>query len=120
MRRLLILVMIVLLPLRSWAGDLMGVEMAARSTVSAMAGAMPPGCAMHHSQPSQAHTPEANVGHAHSDGKTCASCGLCIPMAELAVARLEVTTFAMHTPPLMGSADFMSASLAPTVKPPIF
>ncbi|MDI1259123.1 hypothetical protein [Aquabacterium sp.] len=41
-------------------------------------------------------------------------------MAELAVARLEVTTFAMHTPPLMGSADFMSASLAPTVKPPIF
>lgn len=121
MRRLLILIMIVLLPLRGWAGDLMSVQMAMSSAVSAsMDAAMPPGCPMH-SQASQAH-PGSDTDGSQSQGdmKNCASCGLCVPLAELAHARFDSVAFAGHAQPVIGDAEFVSASLAPTVKPPIF
>lgn len=121
MRRLLVLIMIVLLPLRGWAGDLMSVQMATRSAVSAsVEAAMPPGCPMH-SQASQAHPGQDGEGSpSQGDMKNCASCGLCVPLAELAHARFDTVAFAGHAQPLVGDAAFVSASLAPTVKPPIF
>ena len=114
MRRLLILILIVLLPLRGWAGNLMSVQMATSGVVSVAveAAAMPPGC------PMQAHS-ETDGSHPHGGMKNCVSCGLCIPLAELACVRLDIATFAGHVQPVIGDADFESISLAPTVKPPI-
>lgn len=63
--------------------------------------------------------PDAD-GQDHGDMKNCTSCGLCIPLAEWALARFDVVTFAKHVQPLTGVSDFVSASLTPTVKPPIF
>jgi membrane protease subunit (stomatin/prohibitin family) len=120
MRRLLILVMIALLPLRGWAGDLMGIQMATSGSGSMVTQAMPPGCPMH-AQASQAH-PEPDKGGPQTQGdmKNCASCGLCIPLAELAFTRPDIVSLAKHVQPLIGDVDFVSASLAPTVTPPIF
>ncbi|WP_230181003.1 hypothetical protein [Aquabacterium sp. CECT 9606] len=52
--------------------------------------------------------------------KNCASCGLCIPFADLAFSRFDVVTAAKDTQPLFGAANFASALVAPTAKPPIF
>lgn len=120
MRRLLILIMIVLLPLRGWAGDLMSVHMVTGSFIAKTTGAMPPGCPMH-AQSGQSDAAQDDAGgQDQSDMKNCASCGLCIPLAELTLARFDVITFAKHVQPLTGGSDFVSASLTPTVKPPIF
>jgi len=120
MQRLFILLMIVLLPLRGWAGDVMSVRMATGGSVFLMADAMPPDCPMH-AQAGQASAAADVSGEQPFGGmKNCASCGLCIPLAELTAARLELVTFATHVQPLMGNSDFMSASVAPAVKPPIF
>lgn len=51
--------------------------------------------------------------------ENCASCDLCIPIAELASARLDIVGFAAQALPLTGGANFVSASPAPTLKPPI-
>ncbi|RZI86746.1 MAG: hypothetical protein EOP38_00145 [Rubrivivax sp.] len=119
MRRLLILMMIVLLPLRGWAGDLMSVHMVTGGLSSKAAAAMPPGCPMH-AQTGQSHTAQDADGQDHGEMKNCASCDLCIPMAELAQARFDGTTFAKHVQPQTSGPDLVSASLTPTVKPPIF
>ncbi len=121
MRRLLvILVMILLLPLRGWAGDVMGVQMAARGALAQVADDMPPGCPMHAQAGQVQAGDDADGTQVHGDMKNCASCGLCIPLLALDVARLDAVTFARHLKPSMGFAGFVSASVAPTVKPPIF
>lgn len=120
MRRLLILIMIVLLPLRGWAGDLMGVQMATSGVASNVADAMPPGCPMH-AQTGQAHSgPDTDAAPSHGSVENCASCGLCIPLAEFAGARLDLVAFANRVQPVLDDAEFVSAALAPSVKPPIF
>jgi len=114
MRRLILIVMIVLLPLRSWAGDLMGVEMAMSGTVPVLASAMPADCPM-----LAAGTAEADGGKTPPGMGCCTSCELCIPFTELMSSKLDVVTFAAHAKPLTGLADFQSAAPAPTLKPPI-
>jgi hypothetical protein len=68
--------------------------------------------------------PHAQTNQAQSapgEMKNCASCGLCIPLAELAFTQPAVITFfTVQILPPMGDSSFASASLAPTVKPPIF
>lgn len=59
-------------------------------------------------------------GQDHGEMKNCASCGLCIPLAELSLARFDGISSAKHVQPLTGGSEFVSASLTPTVKPPIF
>lgn len=114
MHRLLVIIMIVLLPLRGWAGDLMSFQMAASSAVAHVADDMPPACPMH------AQTDQAQTNHAQPDMKNCASCGLCIPLADLAFSRFDLVTATKDTQPLFGTANFASALVAPTAKPPIF
>lgn len=121
MRRLLVLFMIVLLPLRSLAGDLMSVQMMMSSSVSAsMDAAMPPGCPMHSEASQDDSGLDADGSQSHGDMKNCASCGLCVPLAEMAHVRFDNVAFAVHAQPVNGAAQFVSTSPAPTVKPPIF
>ena len=114
MSRLFVIFMIVLLPLRGWAGDLMSVQMATSGLAGHAASAMPPDCPMQLA-PADALHPDDHA--AQMEG--CGSCDLCIPMAELAGAALGPVGFAAHEKPLMAGAGFSSASPAPTVKPPI-
>lgn len=112
-KRLFILLLIVLLPLRGLAGDLMGVQMA---TSGLAAGAMPADCpmkAMH--APTAAH--EESAGLANADG--CTSCDLCLPMAGLPSLRFDGFGFVAHAAPPMGGVVFFSASPVLALKPPI-
>ena len=105
--------MIVLLPLRGWAGDLMGVQMAASGLA---ASAMPADC------PMQAmHQPESadDASPAPASAEGCTSCDLCLPMTELASLRFDVVTLVAHAAPPMRGVAFFSASPALALKPPI-
>ena len=112
--RLLIILLIALLPLRSWAGELMGVQMATGSAAAQLASAaMPADCPML-SAADKDHAKPAQPG-----SECCASCELCTPMAELVSAMPEVVAFAAEAKLLMGRVDFQSAAPAPMLKPPI-
>ena len=116
MTRLILIVMIVLLPLRSWAGDLMGVQMAMSASGGApVVSAMPADCPMLTTADAEA---DANKMPAGMLG-CCTSCELCIPFAELISTKFDVVTFAAHAKPLTGLVDFKSAAPAPAFKPPI-
>jgi hypothetical protein len=115
--RLFVIFMIVLLPLRGWAGDLMSLQMAMSGAAPGAASAMPADCPMH--SQADASSNGADDAPMPAGMQNCSSCELCIPMAELAEARLDLLTFAAHAKPLMGRVDFISAAAAPTLKPPI-
>lgn len=113
MVRLFIMLMIVLLPLRGWAGDLMSVN-AAMSNVSPHAsGAMQAHCPMHAEAKadSSSQTPSGTHG--------CNACGLCVPMAEPVTGRLDVVAFAAQATPVMDRVVFSSATPSLTLRPPI-
>lgn len=122
--------MMVLLPLRGWAGDFMSVQMAAgQAAAQAAAGmhkpqatpAMAPGCPMHsqaatHSSEASDDTAQVTIQHTTN----CTSCDLCTPMAELLGAVHQVLVRCTDAQPRMHPASFVSAALAQAVKPPIF
>jgi hypothetical protein len=112
-KRLVILLIIALLPLRGWAGDLMSVQMAAGG-LPAQVGAMPADCPMLSVQ-----VDAGDVSQAPTGPTGCASCDLCLPMAELASQQFGVITFAAHTAPAIDGVDFCSAATALAFKPPI-
>jgi hypothetical protein len=114
MRRLFLLLMIVLLPLRGWAGDLMGVQMAIGGLASHSVGAMPADCPMRSMHASGHDTSPAPAG---TEG--CTSCDLCLPMAQCASLRFDLVAFAALAAPPMGGVAFFSASAALAFKPPI-
>ncbi len=113
MARLLIVLMIVLLPLRVWAGDLMSVDAAMRNVSPHTADAMQTHCPMH------AEAKADPSSQAPSGTHGCNACGLCIPMAEPVALRLAVVGFAAHATPVMDEVVFISATPLPTVRPPI-
>ena len=116
-RFLLIALMLVLLPLRGWAGNIMAIDMRSTTGVQAkMAGAaaqtpMPADCIM----PSQ--TPNDGV-----DAMGCQSdtCELCLAVADLTPAPWSAGSLLRHSLPLALSASFRTASRATHIKPPIF
>jgi len=115
--RLLIIFMILLLPLRGWAGDRMSIQMAASGSESRAVSEMPADCPML----AMANGSKADADHTKSPSGVgcCASCGLCTPMAEWTDITLRITTFVAHAWPLTGGIDFISSSPTPTLKPPI-
>ena len=113
---LFISLLVVLLPLRGWAGDVMAVDMAANAVMQVkMANAsnqtaMPVDCAMH----SQSSADDAATFCAN-----CDTCELCLAVANLTLATWAASPFMRHTSPLALSASFTSASSASSLKPPI-
>ena len=112
MNRLFIILMIALLPLRGWAGDLMSVQMATSSLSPIAASAMPVDC------PMLAKAGPSSEAPSGTDG--CTSCDLCVPMAEAVGSMIEVVAVAADVSPPLGDVDFMSATPTPNLRPPIF
>ena len=114
MRRYLVLLMIVFLPLRGWAGDFMAIEMATTASFAGHteASATPPGCPMH-AEPSAA----LDAGDAAKEA--CSSCDLCLPIAETTEPSMQVVAFADHVKRALRGAVSLSAPRAPSFKPPI-
>ena len=116
-RSLLIALMLVLLPLRGWTGDVMAVDMAAGAVVQAKMGSMtsqasmPADCAMH-TQPS---TDDA-AGYCSN----CDTCELCLSVANLAFATWVDIQQPRHCAPMAFDASFSNAVKAMNLKPPIF
>ena len=113
-RRYLLLLMIVFLPLRAWAGDSMAIEMATTALFAghAEASAMPPACPMHAEVSAPADAGETGM-------EACSSCDLCLPIAETTEPSMQVVAFANHVKRALRDAASLSAPPAPSFKPPI-
>lgn len=118
--------MILLLPLRGWAGNFMGVQMAFTESAAHSAAAMPPDCSMQMSAQAQDAGEEHSSHSSHSSSnsetgkQSCSACQLCTSMAEPFCNGIEAGAFAVHEAPLMFQVSFVSTALAPITKPPIF
>jgi hypothetical protein len=110
--RFFILLLIVLLPLRGWSADLMGMQMAAGQV------AMSADCPMMAAMPASTPTPDST--HDDSDlQRSCQSCQLCMPLIALETLTLDTLTVKPQAPQAHHVARFDSAELARAVKPPI-
>ena len=115
-RFLFIALMLVLLPLRGWAGNVMAVDMAATTVEQAkMANtdsqmAMPADCAMHS---------QASLDDAEPHCGNCDTCELCLAVANLTHAPWPASQVTRHVSPLALDASFSSAARVLNLKPPI-
>jgi hypothetical protein len=111
MRRLLLILLIALLPLRSGVGDAMAVGMAAGAVAHNRAqAAMPADCPMHASgDPSATGTPCSS----------CDTCGLCVATAPAPLVCVPGSATPSHAAPTLPARHFASAALWPRFKPPI-
>ena len=111
-----IALMLVLLPLRSWVGNVMAVDMYATSVLQAKMAStasqtpMPPDCTMH----SQAESDDA-APHCSS----CDTCELCMVIANLAPAVCSADRLARQSSLLAFSVSIKSVTSAAKLKPPI-
>ena len=120
-RYLLIALMLVLLPLRGWAGNAMAVDMAAQQVRMAQARAadvvpMPADCAMAMQTPAEA-MQQANQtsSHCHS----CDTCQLCLALATPCQVYWPVSPIGRHNAALHTGTAYSSAESASSFKPPI-
>jgi hypothetical protein len=136
-RRLFLIALIALLPLRGWAGDLMAVSMAAKPAMSQGTDAMAEDCPLHaQAAPAASRVGAAAPAPAHADAhadthadahpdarvtgsQSCCSCDLCLPMAETAVERLHIAPRARHTEPSFVGVSIVSVPAARPLEPPI-
>ena len=132
MRRLLLILMIVFMPLRGWAGDGMAVDMAVEQL------AAPANMAAAHARIEQGNMHHADcLGHTHAEPEapldseqpvndqlashcpTCNACQVCSSAALTLQVTMACTMLAQYAAPFMGGAAFTSAEPAPGFKPPI-
>ena len=114
-RFLLIALMLVLLPLRGWAGDVMAVNMAltavAQAKISSTAqSAMSADCGM------RAQSTGDDAAHCSN----CDTCELCLAVLNLTIATWADQQQARQVEPLTLDAGFSNAASALNLKPPIF
>jgi len=101
MHRLLLILLIALLPLRSLAGDVMAVHAV---QAQAMQAAMPADCPMQHG----------------ADGlaASCGDCQLCVAVADLQAQSPQILVGLAHPAPSAAPVAFYSAPSRPGLKPP--
>ena len=139
MRRLLLVLMLVLLPLRGWVGDAMATQMAAPALVQQTAGAGVAGIHTHnadtpthpHSGLSQADTATTATdcaGHTGSgssspadalDCQSCVACQACHTVALAVPVHIDTELSKAPGEPLSVVSRFTSADRALGLKPPI-
>ena len=118
MRRFFIILLIVLLPLRSWSAERMVIHMAASelaSHVMAM-GAAHEDCSM------MMKAASSEKGVHHGDGKSdgaCQTCQLCMSVGVTAVLFIKALSAEPLVVAIPRTDSFSSAELARAVKPPI-
>lgn len=132
MQRWFLILMLVLLPLRGWSAQLMGVQMGAMQMASAqtvagsmaphdnMSGAdMPADCPMHLASTSLSSTLDTTASVADSHHPTCQACQLCMPLALLTSEPLRLGSQHCPLPLPQAQTQFVSAELPQVAKPPI-
>ena len=121
-RFLFVALMIVLLPLRGWAGNIMAVEMASMAfaqagvAIDASQTAMPADCPMLSQLSSGAGDQNEAALPA---GCNCDTCELCLAVANLADISWSASPLLRHSSPPAFSTRFISAISALNFKPPI-
>ena len=116
MIRFFILLMIVLLPLRGWAGDQMGVQMGVQMGARMVMPADCPMASMH----ADAANPDADAAsNTAADSECCTSCDLCLPMSVLSVPQFALMACTGQVAPLVAGVGFLSAAPMHPFKPPI-
>jgi hypothetical protein len=106
-RFLVVLLMVLLLPLRGMAAELMAVDRAAAQVETAAAA------------PCSLHAAAAADDGALGADNACQACDLCLPLAELPATALVVPAAARHAKPVCHAATAHGTVAAPTFKPPI-
>ena len=115
-RFLLIALMLVLLPLRGWAGDVMAVNVAATAVVQAKMDSltsqpsMPADCDMHAEPP---------IHNATVYCSNCDTCEMCLAVANLTFSTWTDIQQIWPSAPLDFDARFSDAVRALNLKPPI-
>ena len=124
MSRILIIFMIALLPLRSWAGDLMAVSMSTEALTAATASiavhqvsADAKDCAGH-TGPQSLTSDAIALDDGHCE--TCVACQICHSVAFVNVISVPHGALEGTVEETLLSSRFASATLADCVKPPIF
>lgn len=128
MRLLVLALMIALLPLRSWAGDAMAVELVAQQALAAGHASASP-AALDDCHPDHGHAADRGLGHdtsacaqdgpAGTDCDTCTSCQICHSVALAAVLPQAVAPVLPAVAPRSSQPRYASAEPAPGFKPPI-
>jgi hypothetical protein len=119
MRVWLLLILIALVPLRTWAGDVMAIQMAPHANTAVAVASH-----THKSAQTNCHElqtePEAGATNsAQGHCATCASCQACFTVA-IATPSLQIAAQTLpHHQPVAANAQFTSAILALGHKPPI-
>jgi Cu/Ag efflux protein CusF len=120
-RLLVIIFLVVLIPLRGWSAERMVVQMAYSQTIAEVADeqismdGMPDDCPMLAQAKSKAEKPA-------SPGKGfvgCQTCQLCMTLASSSFPQTQLSAQLTEVHPDPAGASFISADLAPRVKPPI-
>ena len=117
---LLLAVMVVLLPLRGWAGTTMAVGMVVQQAAAAQAGpmaGMPDDCPMRLGATS---TPSNAPGDTNSPPCSgCDTCELCLAIASFTTPQFHAKPLRHSTVPAAVPHGFVSADRARGLKPPI-
>jgi hypothetical protein len=148
MQRWFLIVMLVLLPVRGWSAQLMGVQMGAMQMGAMQTGVqahatqadpvqidampmhalaspmhkaadMPADCPMHMAAQALGHHAAAGDTANTADHPTCQACQLCMPLAVLVQSPLTLGSQRCPMPLPQVRIGFVSAVLAQAVKPPI-
>lgn len=127
MRYFWIVMMVVLLPLRGWAGQLMSVDMAMQQVAQAVTSAdgshlmtlafMPDDCPMHAMASETTSNAPADASGPPCSG--CDTCELCLTIASFTPSQFHATAFSPTTAPAAMPHGFVSADRASRLKPPI-
>jgi len=128
-RLIVTLILIALLPLRSWTGDVMSVQMAGQAMHHAMAAPTPSSAPVQSNvnchemgEPVAAVLQQEVAQDNGSDGDcdTCISCQVCSSVAAIEPAfKLDVIRKFPFAVPLQAASVYVSAELALGQKPPI-
>jgi hypothetical protein len=120
MRFVLLALMIALLPLRSWAGDVMALEMAQPQLIATETGYDSSHCLdrVHADLGVQVATGDIQDS-AQDHCNTCTSCQVCHSVAMASEVQWPVARQLPHYVPMPSTAAFTSAAPAPGFKPPI-
>ena len=114
MRRFLLILFVLVLPLRAVAGDLMALAMATmpQDMPAAEVAAMAPDCGAHHAASASDH-------HGGDDGEQTQHecCALCLPMTQFAAVSLQRVDIARRVA-AASDASFLSAALSRSLRPP--
>ena len=118
MRRvLIILLLLALVPLRSWAADVMAIQMAGQTHATTQAPSVATNVNCHEAQALSAAAPETSTSL--DPCTACAACQACFTVALIVPALDSAAQVLPHGLPQSADAQFTSATIALGQKPPI-